>query len=177
MAIDLIVRVEEFASITRESVVFSPTETMFNLSLPRETQYEGPLQAWMKVEMPTRRSLSSILATRLVGAIRPCKTSRQGISPVNRLNETSCFGLRIKYCLQKTEINVVIFSAHAIDSVLKKPNWVSITTFNWFYNRTITSSSHVGSDETATSVLSEPLVSVFSWLSYNPNCSNEGEAC
>ena len=52
MAISLMVRVGEFASITRESIVFSPAESVFNLSLPRKTQYEGPLQTLMLRRQP-----------------------------------------------------------------------------------------------------------------------------
>ena len=44
-----------------------------------------------------------------------------------------------------------------IDSVLKKANWASVTTFNRFYNRPLTS-AHTGSDGTAASLLWESLV-------------------
>ena len=52
MAINLMVRLGELASITRESIVFSPIEAVFNLSLPRKTQYEGPLQTLMLRRQP-----------------------------------------------------------------------------------------------------------------------------
>ena len=88
------VRVGELASTTRELVVFSPTEAMFNSSLPRKPQIRRT-STNVEVETPTGRSLSSLLATNLFGACRPFKTPSQAISPVYRLKKASCFGREI----------------------------------------------------------------------------------
>ena len=78
----------------------------------------------------------------------------------------------IKSCPQKSGVDVALYSAHStrgartsaavaagipIDSVLKKANWASVTTFNRFYNKPLTS-AHTGSDGTAASLLWESLV-------------------
>ena len=173
------VRVGELASITRESIFLSPTEAMLNLSLPRETQYEGPLQT-LRLRRQPEGVCSVYWLHAYLARADPLRHQVKGSRMFIGLKKKSLM-LRLgdllwqdgtKSCLQKSGVDVALYSAHStrgartsaavaagipIDSVLKKANWASVTTFNRFYNRPLATAQTV-SDGTVASVLLESLV-------------------
>ena len=110
------VRVGELASTTRELVVFSPTEAMFNLSLPRKTQYEGPLQTLMLRRQPEGDCPVYWLQTYLARADplrHQVKGSRLfvGLKKPHASVGRSALARWIKSCLQKSGVDVALYSA------------------------------------------------------------------
>ena len=168
----------ELASVLRKSVVFTPTEATLELSLPRKTQFSGPLQTLRLKRQPEGVCPVFWLQTYLERTDPLRGKEKEGTLFISLTKHHVSIGKStlarwIKLCLQKAGIDIAKYTAHStrgasasgavaagvpIDSVLKKANWASVKTFNRFYNRELNDQPQVDQDDTAAALLWESLV-------------------
>ncbi len=162
LAITTMLRVNELASISRPSIIFSGDSVNFSLCKPRKTQKNGPLRSMTLKKHPDRAidpvyclglyvHLTDILRNKanegflLIGSVKP-----------HRPITGSTVARWIKKQLEEAGVDTDKFSAHStrgaaaskaaslgvpVKSILDSADWASESTFSRFYRREVSEPS------------------------------------